>query len=151
MRKCNFEVACKAVRMRHTTQILIPTASLLTGTIEVNELQNGEPVVINFFAIGLIFVFLLAVVAIAFLFFLPWLRAFTSGANISLFHVIGMRLRRTNANLIIDAMIAYKHRDDAQAIASLESCYLAYRNQITDLDSFLTVYEQHRNKFQRKP
>ena len=101
------------------------------------------------FTLAMCLVLLVVALALFFLVFRPWLRAFLSGAKISLFHVIGMKLRRTDVNLIIDALISYQHRGDEQPVASIESCYLAYRNKIHDLNSFLEIYEKHKNDFQR--
>lgn len=60
----------------------------------------------------------------------PWIRSFLSGGRISLFQVIGMRLRGSPASLIVDAHVSLLHRGEAIRIQEVESRYLAHRGRI---------------------
>lgn len=55
----------------------------------------------------------------------PWLRCFLAGTPVSLFYILGMRLRGSPVNLIIDTLIAMKFRSLPGDIRQIESTYLA--------------------------
>lgn len=65
--------------------------------------------------------------------FIPWLRAFTSGAPVSLTSIIGMTFRGNSPRQLIDALIILKQRGrEAVTIAEIERFYLASGSNIPD-------------------
>ncbi|MGB7346777.1 MAG: flotillin-like FloA family protein, partial [Pirellulaceae bacterium] len=85
-----------------------------------------------------IFVFIMLIVSgvLAYSMFRPWFRAFLSGTPISLLQILAMKLRKTDANFVIDQGIAANqagHRIDWTELESaqisgveLEKVVLAY-------------------------
>ncbi len=65
----------------------------------------------------------------------PWLKCFMANGGVSLFHIIGMRLRGSNVNLVIDTHLSYIMRGDRKPISSLEACYIAHKHQVFDVAS----------------
>ena len=59
------------------------------------------------------------------LLFKVWLKAKTNGLNITLLSIIGMRIRKTNCNDIVDAAIILKREGIDFNLLELESLYLA--------------------------
>ncbi len=95
------------------------------------------------FAIGFLAgVIACAFTATAFLFVRPWIRSFFSGARVSLIQIIGMRLRGTSPNLLIDALITLKMRGHDVSMAVVETCYLANRSKIFESTGLATLVEQ---------
>lgn len=60
----------------------------------------------------------------------PWVRALLSGGAVPIFGVLGMRLRGSPVNLLIDAHLSLLHGGAKVGIADVESKYLAHRAQI---------------------
>jgi uncharacterized protein YqfA (UPF0365 family) len=60
----------------------------------------------------------------------PWLKAITSGAPVSIFHVIGMRLRGTPPGLIVDALVQLRMRGVETTVREVETQYLAHQHRI---------------------
>lgn len=79
--------------------------------------------------------------------FSPWLRGFMSGAPVPLLSLVGMRLRGSPIDFLLEA-----HRSLAQAgtpvdLQVVESCYVANKHRVNDRDmtSFLKLIHQHRS------
>ncbi|WP_425618641.1 hypothetical protein NA78x_002350 [Anatilimnocola sp. NA78] len=64
--------------------------------------------------------------------FAPWLRAFLGGAPVSMFGLIGMMLRGSPVNLLIDTNLALVHSGKPVkfSIREIESKYIAHRHKI---------------------
>ena len=77
----------------------------------MNAAPAGNPAafVLAAFAVILLLFSLVIFVAIVFL-AAPWMRAFMSGAPISLVQLIGMRLRGVPPNLVVDSVVTLVHR-----------------------------------------
>ncbi len=60
----------------------------------------------------------------------PWSRALFSGAAVPLGSIVGMRLRRTPANLLIDAYVRLKKRNKQTSMDHVETLYIAHRERI---------------------
>jgi len=94
-----------------------------------------------------LFVFFLAMLVfpalvVAFVFFLvlrPWLRAFLHGAPVSVFHILGMRLRGNPPTLLIDAYIALKRADLAITIGDVENAFVDGRNRVLTSDDLVEL------------
>lgn len=74
------------------------------------------------------------VFAVAFSFALlilrPWVKATLAGAPVSIFHIIGMRLRGTPPGLIIDALVQLRMRGTETTVREVETQYLAHQQRI---------------------
>ena len=78
---------------------------------------------------------MLVLFAIAFGGFLivrPWLRMLTSGGRGSMLHILGMRLRGTPVDLVIDAYTSLIHRGEKVSLRHVESVYNAQRANIME-------------------
>lgn len=80
-------------------------------------------VAIVVFAIVLVFL-LLVLLSIFLAFFRPWLQAFVSGCPVSVFQLIGMRLRKVDPNKIVSVGIAATQGGHPVGWAELERAYL---------------------------
>jgi uncharacterized protein YqfA (UPF0365 family) len=91
---------------------------------------------------------LLLMLAMALVFALlarPWLRAFLSGAPISVFQLLGMRLRGVPPGLIVDALVTLVHRGhghDPRRCGIAESIYLAQRGLIQSPEQLADLVEK---------
>ena len=59
-----------------------------------------------------------------------WIRSVSSGAPVPLGYLIGMRLRGTPSQLIVDAHSALAKRDRPTTIDVVETTYLAHRSEV---------------------
>ncbi|MDX1947071.1 MAG: flotillin-like FloA family protein [Pirellulaceae bacterium] len=75
---------------------------------------------------------LLTLVPLAMLWWLfgPWFRAFLSGGQVSLFSIVGMRVRGSPVSLILDAYLALLHGGQKVRLAQVESAFLAHRAKV---------------------
>jgi uncharacterized protein YqfA (UPF0365 family) len=73
---------------------------------------------------------LLVPLLFAWLVIAPWLKAFLSGAPISLVQLLAMRLRGTPAPMILDTHLALVHSGHASDVRRIESLYIANRSRI---------------------
>ena len=95
---------------------------------------NGRLV---FIAAGLVMLVLLLVAFLVFLsVFRPWLQCFLSGAPISFFEILGMRLRRTNPANVIPYGIMAAQAGHPIRWSILESTHL----QGLDLEKLVTAW-----------
>ena len=66
-----------------------------------------------------------------------WFKCFMSGCPLSIFDIIGTKLRRTPTAMLIDAHIALHHQNKPASFQEIESCYLAHSHEIRDVNSLL--------------
>lgn len=104
---------------------------------------------------ALIFCVIAGVVAVLVLFvllrlFRPWLRARLSCGNVSLATIIGMNLRGNPPALLIDAYLALLHSGQKTTIRAVESCYIANKNRITDVDTLVQLVPAYERKMKEK-
>ncbi|QDU27620.1 SigmaW regulon antibacterial [Anatilimnocola aggregata] len=76
--------------------------------------------------------------------FSPWLRCFLGGAPVSFFSLIGMLLRGTPVNLLVDAHLSLVHSGKGAAIRELESTYIAQRGKILTSNDLVNVVAANR-------
>lgn len=60
----------------------------------------------------------------------PWLRAFLHGTPVTVFDVIGMRLRGNRASLLVDAYILLRRAGIPATIRDVETLYIDNKFQI---------------------
>jgi uncharacterized protein YqfA (UPF0365 family) len=70
----------------------------------------------------------------------PWLRAYMSGTPVSIFDILGMRLRRTDIDAVIKSLIAAKQGGVVLACRQVEQAYL----QGVDLEKLTLAIVQAR-------
>lgn len=94
--------------------------------------------VIIVIAAGMTIVFLLFLI-LFFSIVRIWIQGLLSGVAVSVFDVVGMRLRRVPPALIVHAAIILRHRGEKATVAEVESCFLGYgsnslnANELADL------------------
>ncbi|MBY0459735.1 MAG: flotillin-like FloA family protein [Gemmataceae bacterium] len=86
-------------------------------------MMNKNEVVIAVAAIAVV-IFLLFLLAFFWNLRL-WIQALLTGVPISLLDIVGMRLRRSPAEVIVHAAIVLRHRGTPVPAAEVERCYLA--------------------------
>lgn len=99
-----------------------------------------------------IFIAMFAVIGIVFLVFIflaiwivkPWLRSFLSGGKIALFQIVGMRLRRSPVDMLIDAYITFVQRGEPIRMNVIESHYIAHQNRIHSTNDLIDSLEKSR-------
>ena len=74
--------------------------------------------------------FLFAVAALMLMLFKPWLPGMLSGAPVMAVQILGMRLRGTPPNLLIDAYVQLRAQGRDVEIAEVERQYLAHRQRV---------------------
>ncbi len=79
--------------------------------------------------VGLLAVFVVLVIFLKF--FKLWVQAYFSNASISLFELVGMWLRKVNANIIVSSKIALVQANLPVATKDLEAHYLAGGNVVS--------------------
>src|SRR5687768_12280529 len=72
----------------------------------------------------------------------PWLRAMMSGAPVSVIAILGMRLRSTPPNLVIDAYIQLRMRGSETTLADVERTYIAQRQRVRSAGDLVDMVEQ---------
>jgi uncharacterized protein YqfA (UPF0365 family) len=125
-------LSCAALVVGVGLGVVLQAAAAQPGTALVAQGDGGEPmspVVIVAIIIGaIIFLILLGVIAA---FFKIWIRAYASGAHVSFGTLVGMRLRKVSAGLIVDARImAVKAGLTGTTTNDLETHYLAGGNVV---------------------
>jgi uncharacterized protein YqfA (UPF0365 family) len=91
------------------------------------------------FVLGIMFCSLMA---FAFFVLHPWIRAYFASCPVSLFAVLGMRLRGTPPHLLVDALITLKMRGHEVGMEQIETCYLANRAMIHDFNTLVELVEK---------
>lgn len=90
--------------------------------------------------VGVIFFFVMA--ALTLLLFRPWLRGLLSGAPVTALRILGMRLRGTPANLLVDAYVQLRARGREIAIGEVERQYLAHRQRVRETIHLVDLVEK---------
>lgn len=99
------------------------------------------------FTCSLVFIFVAGVMLFL---VLPWFRAFLSGTPLSLFQVLGMRLRGSPIKLLLDAQVALVHSGLQVDMREVESIYLANRGRILDLQDLVDAVREHHAAYQQR-
>jgi hypothetical protein len=73
----------------------------------------------------------------------PWLRVVFSGGDVRLMHIIGMRLRGSPLDLIIDAYLSLVHSDVSVPIAHVESLYIANKSRVFSAQDLVGIVKEH--------
>lgn len=102
----------------------------------------GAEQIIIVAAILIAFILLATVFGIFLTLFRPWLRAFLSGVPITLFQLVGMKLRRLNTRLILEQGIAASQAGHPVSWADLERACL----QKVDLEKVTQAYITSRKR-----
>jgi uncharacterized protein YqfA (UPF0365 family) len=89
-------------------------------------------------AIVLLGVFLIVVLVFGF-FLGTWIRALLSGVPVSLFDLIGMRMRGTPAKLVVDALIVLRHGGVSTTAREVESLYLAHKESVASAGDLVQI------------
>ena len=69
----------------------------------------------------------------------PWLRCFLSGAGVTVWSIVGMRLRGSPVRRLVDTQIALVHSGYEVRIHQVESAYLANRHRIIQPGDLLGI------------
>ena len=107
--------------------------------------MNEVSIAVSLLASILALVAILFVAAVLALLFVPWMRAFMSGAPVKIIQLLGMRLRGTPPALIVDALVMLVHRGfphDPARSRLAESIYLAHRVRILTPDQLADMVEE---------
>jgi len=89
---------------------------------------------------GLVFlVIVLIFIAIVITYIRLWLRAFFSGASVSMFNLLGMSLRRVNSNVIVDSRIMAVKAGLRITTDELETHYLAGGNILRVIQALIAA------------
>ena len=91
---------------------------------QANQVKQDPNILFIIAAIVCLGLFLIATV-IAVSFIRTWARAFFSGAGISLADIVGMKLRRTDSNLIVDCRIMSVQAGTPIPTKQIESAHLS--------------------------
>jgi uncharacterized protein YqfA (UPF0365 family) len=62
----------------------------------------------------------------------PWFKCFLSGGPVSIFQIVGMRLRGTPVALVTNAHLALVQSGQPSEVRHVESTYIANRHRIRD-------------------
>jgi uncharacterized protein YqfA (UPF0365 family) len=88
---------------------------------------------------------LIALLAFFFTFMLlgrHWIKAFMSGAPVSVFALIGMLLRGNPRALLVDAYIQLSHRGSPATIADVELVYIDKRHRVRNAHDLVSFVEE---------
>ncbi len=133
-------LACAALAIGIVLGIALQAAAAQPGVTLIAQDVPGKlsPVAIVAIIIGALFVLVLLGVILAF--FKIWIRAYASGAHVSFGTLVGMRLRKVPASLIVDArIIAAKAGLAGTTTNDLETHYLAGGNVIQVVRSLVAA------------
>jgi uncharacterized protein YqfA (UPF0365 family) len=72
----------------------------------------------------------------------PWLRAFTQGMPVSAIYVLGIRLRGTPANLLVDAYMRVRRVGVLVDIWEIEQIYLDHKSAISTTEDLLNLIRE---------
>lgn len=102
--------------------------------------------------VSLISIIVFAVVVIVFLrilmqsVFRLWLRALLCRGRVPLMSIIGMRLRGSPAELLVDTYIMMLRKGEYTTIEEVESVYLENKYQVTDAESLIELVRDKTGK-----
>ena len=71
-----------------------------------------------------------------------WIKAFMSGAPVSVFALIGMLLRGNPRALLVDAYIQLTHRGSPATIADVELAYIEQRHRVRNSHDLVSFVEE---------
>jgi uncharacterized protein YqfA (UPF0365 family) len=83
-------------------------------------------------------------------FFRPFLYAKLSAAPVSMATIVGMRLRGHDPKFLIDAYVKLVQTGHETSISVVESCYIANKNRITDVDTLAGMVPEYDRKMKEK-
>jgi uncharacterized protein YqfA (UPF0365 family) len=106
---------------------------------EVQVDQSDVFVVFMVFAILATILFLFIALAFYGFLFRPWVRAAAGGAPISVFSILGMRLRGNPVPLLVDAYTVLKHSGVDVTIAEVELAYIKQRTRVQTADDLVEL------------
>ena len=92
-------------------------------------------------AIGVVAIVGLALLVLFAQLFRPWLRAYLHGTPVPIFQIVGMKLRRNPTQLLIEAYITLKRKDDSVRMDLLESTYIDHRGKIVTYEDLVRIYQ----------
>jgi uncharacterized protein YqfA (UPF0365 family) len=72
----------------------------------------------------------------------PWLRAFTQGMPVSAIYVLGIRLRGTPSNLLVDAYMRVRRVGVLVDIWEIEQIYLDHKSEISTTEDLLNLIRE---------
>ncbi len=75
---------------------------------------------------------------------IPWQRAMMSGASVSVFQILRMRLKGCPVTFLVDAYVAFVHSGEEIDLGQVEACYLARKHEIRedDMGAFLKMLKE---------
>lgn len=114
--------------------------------------DNPFQIVLVVVVLTTVTVIMLAMAVAFFSLFYPWLRAFLSGAPISVIQLLGMRLRGVPPGLVVDALVTVVHRGhghDPRRSVIAESIYLAQRGIIHSPEQLADLIEKQMSAGER--
>lgn len=80
-----------------------------------------------------------------------WIQGLLSGALVSIFEIIGMRLRRTPPGLIVHTAIILHHRGENVPVAEIERCYLGFGNSQMNANDLADLVLEKRTRVPSSP
>jgi uncharacterized membrane protein YgcG len=104
--------------------------------------EDDMPTELVIVALAVAAVFLFAVAALALMLIQPWLRGMLSGAPVMALQILGMRLRGTPANLLVDAFVQLRARGRDVEMAEVERQYLAQRQRVREAIHLVDLVEK---------
>ena len=75
-------------------------------------------------------------------FLTPWLRAYFSAGRVSLMSIVGMRLRGSPVNLLLDAHLALIQSGEQSRIRTVEAAYIANKTKIKTADDLIEIVQE---------
>ena len=85
---------------------------------------------------------LLFLVALLWGLFFPWMKAFMSGGQVSIFAILGMRLRGTPVSLVLDTYLSFVQKGLPVTLRLVESTYIAQRHRIQSSGDLIRFVEE---------
>jgi len=80
-----------------------------------------------------------------------WIQGLTSGVPVSIFEIIGMRLRRSPPALIVHAAVILHHRGEKVPVAEIERCCLGFGNSQTNANDLADLVLEKRTRVPSSP
>jgi uncharacterized protein YqfA (UPF0365 family) len=101
--------------------------------------EQNLPNVVLLFAVAVVAVFGLFVLALFVFLGGPWLRAFLHGTPVPLVRIVAMRLRGNSPSLLIDAYIALRRAGVATTMDEVENAYIDAKQRILTSDDLVSI------------
>jgi uncharacterized protein YqfA (UPF0365 family) len=90
---------------------------------------------------ALVFAVLVIGLILFFSIFQHWMRAVMSGGRVTIFDILGMRIRGSPPSLLIDAYSALRARDVNVSIGKVERVYIANKGRIQTADDLADLVQ----------